>query len=127
ATVEGRFSPSDWEKILDLAEERLGAQVASGAPENSAWADVIRDFHRSRYWGFRTGYRPPREKTNLGLQFIYYTFMSLTVWKVAVLWFGQKFSNGEDRSELWPLLLILAIVIGNTVYFLWRNRAHTDR
>jgi hypothetical protein len=127
ATVEGRFSPEDWEKILDLAEAKwrntLAQQPVPG--EAAAWHDVVRDFHKDRYWGMRANYRPPKRR-HLGYQFIWFTFSSLTIMKVAILWFGQIYSRSDEAKDLWMFVLVLAIVIGNVVFFLWRNRHHTD-
>src|ERR1017187_8151098 len=93
ATIEGRFSPDDWEKILKRAQ----AAVEAG----TAWPDVIRDFHQTRYWGFVPNYRGRKVKKskNLGFQFIWMTFASLTIMKVAVLWFGQIYSRSDDPSD----------------------------
>jgi hypothetical protein len=122
-TVEGKFSPEDWEKILGKAQNLLG----TGGLE--AWREVIRDFHRNRYWGFVPNYREPRKKEvskNLGFQFIWMTFGSLTIFKVAVLWFGQIYSRSDDPLDKWLFFGCLALVLGNIAFFLWRNRNHVD-
>jgi len=120
ATIEGRFSPDDWEKILKRARATLD--------DGRTWPDVIRDFHQTRYWGFVPNYRRPKIKKpkNLGMQFIWMTFASLTIMKVAVLWFGQIYSRSDDPSDKWIFFAVLSLIVGNIVFFLWRSRHHVD-
>jgi hypothetical protein len=128
STIEGRFSPGDWEKILDRARTLL-LEKSGSMDESAAWKAVIRDFHRERYWGFQPNYRAPKpqkKKRNLGFQFIWLLFGSLTIMKVAVLWFGQIYSRSDEAYDKWMFFVVLALIIGNILYFLWRNRHHED-
>ncbi|MGZ6479082.1 MAG: hypothetical protein ACXWQE_07260 [Bdellovibrionales bacterium] len=128
STVGGKFSPSDWEKILERARTQLH-EKAKTSDELAAWQAVIRDFHASRYWGFIPNYREPkssRKPKNLGMQFIWLTFGSLTIMKVAVLWFGQIYSRSDEAFDKWMFFIVLALIIGNILFFLWRNRNHQD-
>ena len=130
ATVEGRFSPEDWASILTKAEHRLTELELekSGWSESERWHEVMREFRRERYWGYRPTYRAPRikKKSNLGYSFIWITFNTLTTMKVAVLWFGQIYSRSDEPKDKWIFFLLLIFCVGNFVFFLWRNRNHVD-
>ncbi len=128
STTGGNFSPDDWEKILERARTQL-LEKSRSADETTAWQQVVRDFHASRYWGFNPNYRKPKadpKKKNLGFQFIWLMFGSLTIMKVAVLWFGQIYSRSDESYDKWMFFIVLTLVIGNILYFLWRNRNHQD-
>jgi hypothetical protein len=124
ATIDGRFSPEDWEKILHKAK----AQLEAGGGNLAAWQNVIRDFHREKYWGFVANYRPAKtkRKKNLGFQLIWLTFNSLTTMKVAVLWFGQIYSRSDEPTDKWIFLGVIALALGNILFFLWSNRHYED-
>lgn len=97
--VGGQFSPQDWESILTRAKGQL---ESSKLPENEAWAEVIRDFHRDNYWGFIPNYVAPKVKTNvedenLGVRMLLYSARSFLLTKVAIVWFGALWTyTGED-------------------------------
>lgn len=128
STASGKFSPGDWERILDRAQAQWLENQRS-MDEATAWQTVVRDFHVQRYWGFRPNYRAPRaakKKTNLGFQLIWLMFGSFTVMKVAVLWFGQIYSRSDESVDKWAFFAVLTFVIGNILWFLWRNRNYQD-
>jgi hypothetical protein len=130
ATVEGKFSPEDWTAILARAESRFRELVAEFPPaaRTQAWHQVVREFHREKYWGFKPGYRPPRVKKprSLGMDFIIMTLNSMVIFKVVVLWFGQVYSRSEQAQDKWIFFAVLFIAIANYVYFLWRHRNYVD-
>lgn len=118
--VGGRFSPDDWDKILSRAAEQLRA---SAKPEGEAWVDVIRDFHRERYWGFTPDYvapKKPPEKGNFGKRFIWYICRSFLITKVLVLWFGARYS--ADQDPIYAYLFFAALAFAPISYgiFVWR-------
>lgn len=127
ATVEGRFSPEDWEKIFGLAEDKWRAH-SSRQDETEAWKEVVRDFHVSRYWGFTPNYRPKKERKpiSLGIQFIWIAFNSFTITEMAITWLGDIYTRSDEPKDAWIFYSVLLLLVGNIVFFLWRNRAYTD-
>ena len=127
STVNGKFSPEDWERILELAKTQL-LTARREFDEVVAWQAVVRDFHAKGYWGFVPNYRPPKiiKPKNLGYQFIWLLFGSLTIMKVAILWFGQVYSRSDEARDKWTFFAVLALVFGNILLFLWRNRNYKD-
>lgn len=130
ATVEGQFSPEDWERILDRAEKEIGVYLDEhpGASELVAWQETIRAFHHSHFWGFRADYRPKKIKAppNLGIRLIWMAFNTLTTMKVAVLWFGQIYSRSDEAQDKWIFFILLVLIVGNFAFFLWRHQSHPD-
>lgn len=135
ATVEGRFSPEDWEHIRLRAEGEwrryLAAEVSAESQvgaEQRAWHKVVRDFHQSRYWGFNPNYRPPKvkRKRNLGLTLIWMTFTSMVAIKVVILWFGQIYARSDEPIDKWIFFVLLFLALANYGYFLWRYRDYKD-
>jgi hypothetical protein len=129
ASISGRFSPGDWEKILELAKIQL-AQRRREQDGLEAWKETIRDFHRSAYWGFKPDYRPSRvaKKKNRGIAMglVWMTFQSMVLTKVAVLWLGQNYSNGDDSLDKWLFFILLLLIPANGIFFIWRNRHYRD-
>ena len=130
ATVEGRFSPDDWAQILTRAEVQwrkyLGHQGATA--EVDAWQEVVREFHRERYWGYVPNFKPVKvkKKPNLGVTMVLMVFNSMVTIKLFVLWFGQIYSRSDEPLDKWIFFAIVALVVANYGFFLWRNRAHVD-
>lgn len=123
--IGGQFSPDDWEKILMRAHEQLrrSQKTHSEKTHEDAWVDVIRDFHRERYWGFTPDYKKPkanREDENLGIRFIWYSFRSFLLTKVAVLYFGARYSADYDPVYKWLFFGAIAFMLVNYGIFLWR-------
>jgi hypothetical protein len=124
--ISGQFSPEDWEKILARAQELLSA---SSKPEGEAWVDVIRDFHSQAYWGFVPNYKKPKakaEERNLGVRFIWYTCRSFLLTKVAVLYFGARYSADYDPIYGWLFFASIAFMLTSYGVFLWRFRHRSD-
>lgn len=118
--IGGKFSPEDWQKILARAAQHLRASVR---PRGEAWVEVIRDFHREKYWGFVPNYIKPkikREDENLGARFIWYGFRSFLLTKVAVVWFGALYSTYGDPFYKWCFVGAIAFMLCNYGYFLFR-------
>lgn len=118
--IGGAFSPEDWQKILARANQQL---VLSTKSPNEAWIEVIRDFHREKYWGFLPNYKKPkkkREDENLGVRFIWYSFRSFLLTKVAVLYFGARYSADYDPVYKWLFFGAIAFMIVNYGIFLWK-------
>lgn len=131
ANVRGRFSPEDWERILAMAHAKLQAlRATSGRTELEDWQAVVLDFYRSRYWSFSPDYRPPKQKSgrkmNLGVQFLWLTFLTFTLTNLAIAWTGQNYASSGKRRDLFILLFVIALVLTNFGYFLWRHRRHKD-
>lgn len=128
--VSGRFSPKDWQSILNYAEEQWHKeQLRLAGDEMKAWHSVVRDFHRQSYWGFVPDYRPPRrksEKRNLGIAFIWMAFQTFVITKIAVVWLGQTYSRTQDALDGWLFYSVIAVVLANFGFFLWRHRHHRD-
>ena len=126
-TVEGAFSPDDWEKILAQAELKWRALFPELGSEE-AWREVIRDFHRTRHWGFVANYRASevRRRMNLGVQFIWVAFLSFTIVLALVVWFGEVYSRSKDPRDLFVLVLLIGLSLMSISFFLWRNRNHRD-
>ncbi len=119
--VSGQFSPEDWEKILERAEEKLRV---SSKPEGEAWIDVIREFHRERYWGFLPNYKKPkskREDENLGVRFIWYSFRSFLITKVVILYCGARYTAGDPNPIYkWLFFGAFAFMLSAYGIFLYR-------
>jgi hypothetical protein len=118
--ISGRFSPEDWEKILMQAHKQLKDSAKS---EDEAWVDVIRDFHSKKYWGFVPNYQKPRikpEDQNLGVRFIWFSFRSFLLTKVAVLYFGARYTADYDPVYGWLFFGAIAFMLVNYGVFLWR-------
>lgn len=119
--IDGQFSPEDWQKILSLASEQL---KTSNASETEAWIEVIRDFHRNKYWGFVPNYKKPKtsvDEKNLGAKFIWFSFRSFLITKVVVLYAGARYTN-DDSNPIWKYLFFGAFAFMLTAYgtFLYR-------
>lgn len=117
----GRFSPGDWEKILDEARGRLLKKLEASPPAE-AWSEVVREFHREKYWQFPTNYKKPKREKNLGLTLVWLTFQSMTLTKVAILWFGQDYSNTDSELSKWLFFGVLFFIPANAFFFIWRWR-----
>lgn len=125
--ISGDFSPEDWEKILIRATNQMRA---STKPEAEAWIDVIRDFHRERYWGFNPDYKKPKikpEEKNLGKRFIWYCFRSFLLTKVVILYCGARYS-ADDPNPIYTWLFFggLAFIVIAYGRFLWKFRHWQD-
>jgi hypothetical protein len=125
--VSGDFSPEDWEKILVRAAAQLDA---STKPAEEAWVDVIRDFHRERYWGFIPNFKKPkrkREDENLGKRFIWYCFRSFLITKVVILYCGARYTAGDPNPIYkWLFFGAMAFMLSSYGYFLWRYGPQHD-
>lgn len=126
--VSGDFSPHDWHQILIKAEALL-AQRSEGLNGNAieVWHSVIRDFHANHYWGFLPNYRPapaPKKPGNLGVSFIWMAFQTFVITKIAVVWIGQTYARSQDPNDFWLLCTVIALVVSNFAYFLWKHRKH---
>lgn len=121
--IQGQFSPEDWDKILERA---LISLRNSAKEEREAWMDVIREFHRERYWGFHPDYVAPKtkkEEQNLGPRFIWYICRSFLITKVVVLYFGARWSADYD-DPINGILFFGAIIfmVANYGLFIWKYR-----
>lgn len=120
--ISGEFSPGDWDKILLEAKRQLTQSTKS---ESEAWVDVIRDFHRNKFWGFVPDYKRPKEKLeekNLGTRFIWYSFRSFLITKVCVLYFGARYSADYDPVYKWLFFGSIGFMLTAYGTFLWRFR-----
>lgn len=128
ATVEGRFSPADWEKILSLAETKFCQARQFSENDLEAWKGVILDFHKNIFWNFKPDYRAPKQikKKNMGIQLVWITFNSFCTIKVLILWFGQIYSRSDNPVDKWIFFFVLAAALANIAFFLWRNRSYVD-
>jgi hypothetical protein len=127
ATSGGKFSPENWERILARAHAQL-LENKRTLEETEAWQAVVRDFHVNGNWGFPSNYRAPAKprKANLGFQLIWLMFASLTIVKVAIPWLGNIYTNSGTVGSKIFFFGALALVVGNIVWFLWRNRGYQD-
>jgi hypothetical protein len=117
--VAGRFSPEDWERILEIARQKL---------ETRSWPDVVREFHRENYWGFRPDWRPPAVpyKFNLGYGMLWMTFSTFVLTLMALAWLGQNYATSGQAKDGYLFCAALALALLNFVYFLWRSRGYRD-
>lgn len=118
--ISGQFSPEDWERILARAQEQLA---------HSTWPDVIRDFHRQRYWGFVPNYKKPkvkREPENLGRRFLWYITRSFLLTKTVVLYFGARWTAGYGPINGYIFFGAICFMLCSYGLFLWRFRHHRD-
>ena len=125
--IDGRFSPEDWREILARAKEKL---ISSSLPLGEAWVEIIRDFHREKYWGFIPNYKKanePETEVNLGKKFILYTFRSFLISETVVLYCGARYS-AEDPNPLykWGFFAGLSFLVLNYGLFLYRYGGRED-
>jgi hypothetical protein len=120
--ISGQFSPADWEKILARAEERLA--------QTGDWCEVVREFHREKYWGFVPNFKRPKSKREdeaLGVRFILYCARSFLLTKVAVLWFGALWTVYGDPLYAWGFFGSMAFMIFAYGSFLYKYaNTHKD-
>ncbi len=124
--IHGQFSPEDWALILARAAAQL---KAAGRQDHAAWVEVIRDFHRENYWGFSPDYKKPkikRDDENLGVRLIWYTFRSLTLTKIAVVWFGALYTQSDEPIYKWLFIGAIALSLTNYGIFLWRYGGRSE-
>ncbi|MBX3022223.1 MAG: hypothetical protein KF799_11165 [Bdellovibrionales bacterium] len=129
ATVSGRFSPEDWQKILERAEAKWRAALETaeaGESDLTAWQAVIRDFHRERYWGYQPNYQPPKAKGNLGTSFIWVGFITFTLVNMSLAWLGQRYTTSDEPRDGYIFFAVLAFWLIAFAAFLWRQRKHRD-
>lgn len=123
ASVEGEFSSEDWGRIVELAHQKLRTAVAQSDIEPQvAWQNVVRDFYQSKFWGFKPGPRERRVRPamNLGVKFVLLGLNTMITFKIAVIWFGQKYTNSEDDPwALWIFVGVILLVLCNYGYFLY--------
>jgi hypothetical protein len=123
--LQGDFSPDDWEQILERCALDL---KASAKPTAEAWMDVIRTFHRERYWGFIPNYKKPKplpHEENLGVRFVLYAARSFMVTKVIVLYAGARWTFGGGPVWGWIFFAAIVFMLSSYGRFLWkygRNR-----
>ena len=120
--VAGQFSPEDWGRILSRAREQL---EASTLPQAEAWANVVRDFHRHQYWGFKPDYVPPkksrdRDEENLGIRMLLYSGRSFLLTKVAVVWFGALWSVYDEPLYKYAFFGSIFFMLAAYGWFLYR-------
>lgn len=125
ATSGGKFSPDNWERILTRAHAQL-LENQKTLEEPEAWEAVVRDFHVNKNWGFQSNYKAQPKKANLGFQLIWLTFASLTIVKVAIPWLGNIYTYQGTIGSKILFFGALALVVGNIIWFLWRNRNYQD-
>lgn len=122
--ISGDFSPEDWEKILLRARTQL---ENSSRPAPEAWVDVIRDFHREKYWGFTPDYVQPkvrREEENLGKRFIWYITRSFLITKTCVLYFGARYVADYDPIYGWLFFGAILFMLSSYGTFLYKYGKH---
>ncbi len=127
--ADGQFSSTDWSRILNEADKRWqDIRLEQPGADDKAWHEVVRQFHRDAYFGFAPIFRDKKSKRprNLGFSLIFLMFNSMVGLKVAVLWFGQKYSNGDNPTDKWIFFAVLTVVVLNYGFFLWRNRRAED-
>lgn len=128
--VSGDFSPADWELILSEARRRWEAHRQRNPGDRAAWAEVIREFHRERYWGFSPRYRPPPapkvKQKNLGIFFVWMTFSVFVLTLMGVVWLGQIYTASDEPKDKYRFFAAIAVAILNFGYFLWYSRNYED-
>lgn len=126
--IDGHFSPDDWRTILARAKEKL---ERSPLPAAEAWVEVIREFHRERYWGFIPNYKKPsvtpEAEENLGKKFILYTFRSFLISETVVLYCGARYS-ADDHNPIykWGFFAGLTFLVVNYGLFLYRYGGRSE-
>ena len=128
--VSGQFSPEDWEQILARAR---GQFEASSRPPAEAWAEVMRDFHREHYWGFKPNFIPPkkvrdRDEENLGVRMLLYGFRSFLLTKIAIVYFGAMWTVYDDepfyKYGFFGAITFMLCAYG---YFLYKYGGRTEK
>ncbi|HMN69103.1 MAG TPA: hypothetical protein PKC28_11235 [Bdellovibrionales bacterium] len=115
-----------------IEEQALARLRASNKPENEAWPEVIREFHRERYWGFIPDYKKPKKKSedeNLGTRFIWYSFRSFLLTKVVILYCGARYTAGDPNPIYkWLFFGAFAFMIAAYGRFLYKygNRVEPE-
>jgi hypothetical protein len=135
------FSVQEWRSILDRAAQEWARHRSDGVDADEAWERVVRDFHGHNHWGFGVAPAEGRRPTGpegpagakassaprLGYSLIGMLVLTATVTKVAVVWIGQTATSHADEPEYWWIFLaVIALVLANFGFFLWRWRHHQD-
>lgn len=125
--VSGDFSPEDWALVLRRANERLTSFRSKGLNDESAWAEVIREFHRERYWGYSPDYKAPSVRdNNMGVRFILMTGLTFIFSLIAVVWLGQIYTASGEFEDGRNLVGAIVLILSNFGFFLWYHRQHED-
>lgn len=128
--VSGDFSPENWASILEEANVRLLRHNSGLGDESSAWREVVREFHRERYWGFSPDWRPPpkakAKHKNLGVFFIWMTFSTFVLTLIALVWLGQNYTVSDEPKDKYLFFTAVGLAIANFTYFLWHSRHYED-
>jgi hypothetical protein len=117
--VSGQFSPADWDRILSRAREQF---EASKLPPLEAWTEVVRDFHRQHFWGFKPDFVPQknRDEENLGVRMVIYSARSFLLTKVAVVWFGALWAVYDEPLYAYAFFGTIILMVGAYGWFLYR-------
>lgn len=127
--LDGDFSPSDWDTILGEAHRRWQTHREK-LDDESAWRQVVREFHQERQWGLLPNYRAPRpervRKKSLGVSFILLAGQAFIFSIMAVVWLGQIHTSSDEAVDGWIFYFAVSVVVANFGFFLWRHRKHAD-
>jgi hypothetical protein len=117
--VAGKFSPEDWDQILSRAREQL---EASKLPPHEAWTDVVRDFHRQQFWGFKPDFVPSKnpDEENLGVRMLLYSARSFLLTKVSVVWFGALWAVYDEPLYKYAFFGSIIFMVAAYGWFLYR-------
>lgn len=128
--LPGRFSPQDWEKIRLEARRRWHIHRQQMGDDLSAWQQVIREFANEKFWGFRPEFEAPSPlrwpSINLGISFILLAMQAFIFSIMAVVWLGQIHTASDEAFDTWLFYFVVAVVVANFAFFLWRHREHAD-
>ena len=128
--IGGQFSPDAWRAILSEARNRFEIRRGEGLRESDAWSEVIREFHRDRYFGYEPTWNIPKGQRpkgrSLGMGFVWMTFSAFVITKIAVVWLGQIYTASDDPRDAYLFFAAIGLVFVNFSFFLWRARHYKD-
>lgn len=138
----GAFSVEDQAKIQVEAEARWKTKVEAGIEKETAWREVVVDFHRTRYWGHKllskqdlaTKSRPTEEqiRNSTVRRFFWTALQSLVLMKGVIMYFGlnyaievkdraESYGSGNDFSPErfygWGLAVSVLVSFGGLIWF----------
>jgi hypothetical protein len=127
----GHFSLADRAAISKLAAQKFAANLGDAkdiSSAQSAWAQVVRDFHTTNHWGFVTHSKrekaPPQKPSGarIAAKYFWAFFSSIVIVKTAILFIGAEAAVNPDPK--WQYLLYGGIAYSFINLFWFAYRAY---
>ncbi len=122
------YSHEDRLKITEKAAQLLAkGTVELGLDE--AWKNVLRDFNKNQFWGFKSTLAKPKkirtEEQKIFWKLFNYTwafFQAMVILKIAVYYFGLESADHPDQTNVGWVWFFFSLSFLSLVFFAYRNR-----